>query len=34
MIFMITNPNTFTIWLIETGLTEELSVSFFPSKSI
>ena len=26
--------NTFTIWLIETGLTKELSVSFFPGKSI
>ena len=26
--------NTFTIWLIETGLTKELSVSFFPNKAI
>ena len=32
--FYDSKSNTFTIWLIETGLTKELSVSFFPNKSI
>ena len=26
--------NTFTIWLIETGITPKLNVTFYPNKAI